>query len=167
MVANKLGKGPALDNENHPREATVAAWAKRCYFAGRGLMDRALRPHDLGSTQWYVLWHLARGGPVLQRDLGQALELERPTLSGVVATLVRKGLVRQAAPSTDQRQRCLELTTEGRALWHRLPDLQFIHEAAFGGMDTDDLEAAIRVLRAATERLQALAGEGAREGEEA
>ncbi|CDZ30159.1 MarR family transcriptional regulator [Neorhizobium galegae] len=135
---------------------SVGAWTKRCYFAGRAVMDERLRPFDLGSTQWYVLWYLANHGPSLQRDLGRALELERATLSGIITTLVRKDLIAQTANGDDQRQRVLALTTAGEALWRRLPDLSFIHEAAFGGIDEADLATTIRVLKSATERLQNL-----------
>ncbi len=38
------------------RHDAIGAWTKRCYFAGRAAMDSALRPFDLGSTQWYVLY---------------------------------------------------------------------------------------------------------------
>jgi MarR family transcriptional regulator, lower aerobic nicotinate degradation pathway regulator len=138
--------------ENH----SVGAWTKRCYMAGRAVMDAALRPYDLGSTQWYVLWHLANFGPSVQRDLSRKLELERATLSGVVTTLVRKGLVEQAADDADQRQRLLTLTEAGQNLWQRLPDLSFIREAAFGSIDASDLAVTIRVLRTATENLNAL-----------
>lgn len=134
----------------------VAAWTKRCYFAGRAVMDAALRPHELGSTQWYVLWHLATNGPSIQRDLGRVLELERATLSGIISTLVRKGLVEQTSSGKDQRQRLLTLTAAGEALWAKLPDLSFIHEAAFGGVDEAELATTVRVLQAATERLQSL-----------
>lgn len=144
---------PTYPDADHP---TVGAWAKRCYFAGRALMDATLRPHDLGSTQWYVLWHLANSGPTVQRDLGRALELERATLSGIVATLVRKNLVEQTSDGQDQRQRLLKLTVAGDTLWRELPDLTFIHEAAFGGIDQADLATTIRVLQSATDRLQSL-----------
>jgi DNA-binding MarR family transcriptional regulator len=137
-------------------DLSVGAWTKRCYFAGRALMDATLRPYDLGSTQWYVLWHLANNGPSVQRDLGRALELERATLSGIISTLVRKDLVEQTSNGEDQRQRLLTLTAAGKALWCKLPDLSFIHEAAFGGIDEDELATTIRVLQSATERLQAL-----------
>jgi DNA-binding MarR family transcriptional regulator len=119
-------------------------------------MDATLRPYDLGSTQWYVLWHLANAGPAMQRDLGRALELERATLSGIIATLVRKGLVQQTSDGKDQRQRLLTLTSSGEALWRELPDLSFIHRAAFDGIDEADLATTIRVLRLASERLRAL-----------
>ncbi|ACI58375.1 MarR family winged helix-turn-helix transcriptional regulator [Rhizobium leguminosarum] len=146
----------SVRDEREIEQLTVGAWTKRCYLAGRALMDATLRPYDLGATQWYVLWHLANAGPAVQRDLGRALELERATLSGIISALVRKGLVEQTSDERDQRQRLLTLTSSGEALWRELPDLTFIHQAAFDGIDEADLATTIRVLRSATERLQAL-----------
>ena len=138
----------------------VGAWAKRCYFAGRALMDDALRPHGLGATQWYVLHQLTQAGPTMQRELLRLLQVERATLSIVVAALVRKGLVEQAPDAVDQRQKQLRITPAGKALWDELPDLGFIHDAAFAGFSKADIETAVRVLKGATERLgQRLKGE--------
>jgi DNA-binding MarR family transcriptional regulator len=132
----------------------VGAWAKSYYFAVRAAMDSVLRPHDLGSTQWYVLHQLANDGPTMQRDLGRTLQIERATLSGIVATLVRKGLIDQVPGSQDQRQRMLRLTDAGRKLWKELPDpLAVIRAIAFDGSDAAELATAVRVLRSATQRL--------------
>ncbi|WP_233586893.1 MarR family winged helix-turn-helix transcriptional regulator [Caulobacter sp. 602-1] len=117
-------------------------------------MDSALRPHGLGATQWYVLHQLAEVGPTMQRDLVRLLEIERATLSIVIASLVRKGLVEQVADAADMRQKQLFLTPAGRALWDELPDLGFIQDVAFDGLSKSDIEIAARVLRQATERLQ-------------
>jgi len=145
-----------MPNQADDGRTSVGAWTKRCYFSGRALMDATLRPYDLGSTQWYVLWLLATHGPSVQRDVGRELGLERATLSGIISTLVRKKLVEQASSERDQRQRMLTLTAAGEALWRKLPDLSFIHEAAFGGIDPAELATTIRVLQSATERLQGL-----------
>ncbi|MFN8662346.1 MAG: MarR family transcriptional regulator [Thermomicrobiales bacterium] len=123
-------------------------------------MEAALRPYDLGATQWYVLYQLAEDGPTMQRDLLQLLQIERATLSVVVASLVRKGLVEQVADHADQRQKRLRLTDAGLTLWNELPDLSFIHTAAFEGIDDAELAIAVKVLRTATERLDQLAGKG-------
>lgn len=123
-------------------------------------MDSTLRPYDLGSTQWYVLYHLAVAGPVMQRDLVQALSIERATLSGIVATLVRKGLVAQEPDKVDQRQRLLTLTDAGKKLWDDLPDLTFIHDVAFDGIDADAIATAINVLQTATERMDKYSQKG-------
>lgn len=116
-------------------------------------MEAALRPHDLGSTQWYVLHQLANEGPIMQRDLLRMLQVERATLSAIVGTMVRKGLVEQVSDQQDQRQKLLRMTKAGMKLWKQLPDLGFIHKVAFDGIDAADIAIAIKVLRTATERL--------------
>lgn len=117
-------------------------------------MDALLRPYDLGSTQWYVLHRLVTAGPTKQRDLLTALHIEKATLSGVVATLVRKGLVEQVPDEDDQRQRLLRLSASGKRLWKKLPDpVSLILSVAFDGFTKSELEIARRVLRGATERL--------------
>jgi DNA-binding MarR family transcriptional regulator len=138
----------------NPHHGSVGSWAKRLYFASRALMDAVLRPYDLGSTQWYVLYQLANVGPTLQRDLVLQLKIERATLSSVVLTLVRKGLVEQIPDSKDQRQRMLRITASGKKLWKELPDpVALILSVAFDGVDQTELDTARRVLQAATERL--------------
>jgi len=133
---------------------SVGHWAKRCYLAGRAMMDDALRPHGIGATQWYILHHLVRAGPTMQRDLVGALQIERATVSIVVANLVRKGLVEQTSDAADQRQKMLRLTAAGATLWDKLPDLTYIRDIAFGGFSDADIETTVRVLKTATEQLQ-------------
>ena len=112
-----------------------------------------MRPYDIGSTQWYVLYQLANDGPTMQRDLGRMLQIERATLSGIVSTLVRKGLVEQTPDSADQRQRMLRITVSGLKLWDELPDLALIEAVAFDGVDAAELATVVKVLQAATQRL--------------
>ena len=124
-------------------------------------MEAALRPHELGATQWYVLHHLAHEGPTMQRDLLRMLQVERATLSVVVGELVRKGLVEQVLDQLDGRRKLLRMTGPGAALWDKLPNLEtLIHKAAFDGIDDADIAVAVRVLRTATERLDALSLKG-------
>lgn len=133
---------------------SVGACAKRLYFASRAVMDTLLRPYGLGSTQWYVLYQLANVGPTMQRDLVQMLNIERATLSGVVTTLLSKGLIAQAPDAEDQRQRILRLTRAGDKLWQALPNpAELILEVAFKGADPTEMEITRKVLQAATKRL--------------
>jgi DNA-binding MarR family transcriptional regulator len=135
-------------------QGSVGAWAKRYYFAVRATMESVLRPYGLGTTQWYVLYQLANDGPTRQRDLVRMLQIERATLSVIVTTLVRKGLVDQMPDAEDQRQRVLRITGAGMKLWEELPDpLVLIREIAFDGSDAAELATAFRVLQAATQRL--------------
>ena len=144
-----------MPDEEREQHDSVGAWAKKYHLASRALIEATLREHDLGPTQWYVLHRLVNVGPTLQRDLGQQLGVERATLSGVVATLVRKGLVHQQPYAVDQRQRLLSVTEAGRALWSRLPDpVAQTLEVSFAGVDEADLAVARRVLQAATRRIE-------------
>jgi len=147
-----------LNNSHH---GSIGAWAKRCYFAARAAMEAVLRPYGLGATQWYVLYQLAHGGPTMQRDLLRMLQIERATLSAIVAALVRKGLVEQVPDRVDQRQKLLRMTAAGAKLWGELPDLSLIHKVAFDGIDDAAIATAIRVLQTATERLNNLSQNGA------
>lgn len=149
------------DERENLKHDSVGAWAKRLYFAARAVMDSVLRPYDLGSTQWYVLHQLMNEGPTMQRDLVRMLQIERATLSGIVTTLVRKGLVDQTPDAEDQRQRILRITRKGRKLWKELPDpIALIPAGAFDGADPAELAIARRVLKAATQRLNEQISEG-------
>ncbi len=82
------------------------------------------------------------------------LQIDRATLSGVVTTLVRKGLVDQTPDTEDQRQRMLRLTRAGTKLWNELPNpIELILTVAFGDADPAELEIARRVLQTATQQL--------------
>ena len=143
-----------LDPESAP------AWVKKYYAATRAVMEDTLRPYDLGSTQWYVLWQLANNGPTAQRDLLNALQIEAATLSEVVSALVRKGFVKKTPSAEDQRQRVLTITPAGLALWRELPDpIALILKTSLGGVKKDDVATVVRVLKAATGRLQRLTEE--------
>ena len=137
-----------------PSSESISASAKKFYLTSRGLVESILREYDLGPTQYYVLYQLVNDGPTLQRDIGQVLNIERATLSSVVPTLVRKGLISQEPDAVDQRQRLIRLTDPGRKLWDELPDPIARTEAiAFAGADPAELALARRVLHDAKTRL--------------
>jgi DNA-binding MarR family transcriptional regulator len=124
-------------------------------------MDATLRPHDLGATQWSVLWQLATNGPTVQRDFLAILHVEKPTLSAVVSALVRKGFIEQTPAAADQRQRLLTITPAGLQLWQGLPDpIDLILTISFDGVDDAELATVVRVLQAATGRLTHQLAEG-------
>jgi len=143
------------DADGAAQHDSVGAWAKKYHLTSRALIESTLREHDLGPTQWYVLHHLVHVGPTLQRDLGKLLRIERATLSGVVATLVRKGLVTQTPDVLDQRQRLLSITEAGRNLWTGLPDpVALALAVSFDGADEADLAVTRRVLQDAVQKLE-------------
>lgn len=129
-------------------------WAKKYFLASRAVMESVLRPFDLGNTQWYVLLRLSQETKLSQRDLTRELDVERATLSAVIASLVRKELIEQIRDPDDQRQKTLRITPAGARLWDSLPDpVALIAEIAFADVDPGDIETMNRVLSGATRRL--------------
>jgi DNA-binding MarR family transcriptional regulator len=148
----------AYDFERHHDSA--GGWAKRFHLVNKAAMEAMLRPFDLGVTQWMVLLQLTENGPMVQGDIARALEVERATLSGVVSTLVRKGLVEQRTDAADQRRRLIALTQAGQALWAKLPDpVGDTLAIAFEGEDPDELATVGRVLSRAAQRLADAVGQ--------
>ena len=139
---------------DHLANNSAGAWAKKYFLASRDLMEATLRPYDLGSTQWYVLWVLVNHGPRMQRDFLDLLQVEKSTLSEIVSALLRKGLIEQKPASNDQRQRLLTITEVGQRLWQTLPDpLDMIVKTGFEGVSEAELATVVRVLQSATQRL--------------
>jgi DNA-binding MarR family transcriptional regulator len=97
----------------------------------------------------------------LPLPLMQMLQIDRATLSGVVTALVRKRLVAQEPHPSDLRQKVLHITASGMKLWERLPDpIELIVATAFDGVEDVDLETVVRVLHAATQRINNQLNEG-------
>lgn len=77
-------------------------------------VDRALREHGIGRSQWQVLSCLAGAGELSQRELQSLLLVEPATLTGIVDVLVEKGWVERAEAMGDRRVRMVRMTRTGR-----------------------------------------------------
>ncbi len=77
--------------------------------------DEALRPHGLSVAQLNMLVAIAFTGHISPTALGEALDLEKSTLSRNVKRLVDQGWVRVWA-AVEGRGQLLGITDEGRAL---------------------------------------------------
>jgi DNA-binding MarR family transcriptional regulator len=106
--------------------------------------DRCLAPTGLRTTQFSVLAHLDRLGPVGIGELAAALVTDRTTMGRALRPLERDGLV-AIGPGRDGRTRALRLTEAGRArleaarpYWR---EGQAAFEASFGAQESEALRA--------------------------
>jgi len=97
--------------------------AKKYFLASRAFMESVLRPYDLGTTQWYVLYLLAHDEPINQRELTRTLEIERATLSAVISALVRKGSLNKYPTPMISVRRCCSLRPLAGTYGRRFPIL--------------------------------------------
>jgi DNA-binding MarR family transcriptional regulator len=75
-----------------------------------------LKQHDLTVPMWRVLAALWHDGPSRLADLSARTAIETSTLSRLVGTLQRKGLVSRVRSDADARAVRLDLTEPGRGL---------------------------------------------------
>jgi DNA-binding MarR family transcriptional regulator len=84
--------------------------------AGRAvsqLYDQHLAAAGLRGTQYSVLAHLVRLGPVSINTLAAAMGMDRTTMGRNLLPLERDGLVEIVPSETDRRSKLLALTADG------------------------------------------------------
>jgi DNA-binding MarR family transcriptional regulator len=113
-----------------------------------------VRGHGLSPQQFWFLVAIAEreGRPLVA--LGAWLRVDPPTASRVVATLVRRGLVRVEDDLEDRRHACLCLTARGRGLAVRVRPLAERVRAAVGaGLSAGEARALRSGLRKVIENM--------------
>ncbi|MGZ8605178.1 MAG: MarR family winged helix-turn-helix transcriptional regulator [Actinomycetota bacterium] len=81
----------------------------------RHMEAKVLADDRLSWTSFVALWVLWVWGEMESRDLASAIGISRPTSTGVVTTLERRGLVQRRKSSDDGRMVRVSLTDPGRA----------------------------------------------------
>ena len=96
-------------------EACIAVRLRILARQVTSIYNRELRPHGLTIGQMNILVMAFRRAPVTQQDLGQALHLEKSTLSRDLARMCAQGWVSKAR-GDDGRATILSVTTTGERL---------------------------------------------------
>jgi homoprotocatechuate degradation regulator HpaR len=106
-----------------------------------------LREHGLTEQQWRVIRTLADCAPVDASELARRSFLLAPSLTRILQTLQKRGLVKRSSDNNDQRRSVLVLTSKGQQMFARVgPDSELRYaeiEAEFG---QDRLEALYELL---------------------
>lgn len=84
------------------------------------LARRSQSEGGIGSAQYSAIAVLHTDAPLSLVELARRERVSHPTMSRVVAALVRQGLVARVANPEDGRSRLLALTDDGRALYERI-----------------------------------------------
>ena len=88
---------------------------------------------------------LARG-PMSMRELADALGIDPPNATVVVAGLEAQGLARRRPHPTDGRAKLVEATAEGKDLARRADDILATPPETLSALDPADLETLRRIL---------------------
>lgn len=111
-------------------------------------LEAALAPHDVTPRQWSALATLwARDGIALSTLAGE-IGADRPTVSGLIGRMEKKGLVRRVPDEEDGRSFRVFLTEAGWELKKVLPPLaDRVNEEALGLLTSDERNLVMRALQ--------------------
>lgn len=115
-----------------PSDALTSAWRELLdrHARAHGALERALKDHDLGVSEFEVLDRLATvqsGDQKRMQEIGKAVHLSQSALSRVVARLEADGLATRGMCSEDRRGIYVCITDAGR---ERLDAARPSHRAA-------------------------------------
>jgi MarR family transcriptional regulator, organic hydroperoxide resistance regulator len=120
-----------------------------CYQQLRSLTYKEFLGHGLELTpeQWIVLVQLWKNDRQSQSALSELTLRDRPTMSRIIDTMEKSGLVERVVDAQDARSRLVKLTRRGRSLQERLvPVAKQLVERLEQGIAESDLETTHRTL---------------------
>lgn len=128
------------------------------YAASREVIKR-YRPHldalGLTYTQYIVLLVLWEHGTISVRDLGRRLYLDSGTLTPVLKTLEKAGLITRRRSTQDERVLMITLTPAGMSLQEKAQEIPAVIRESLG-LDETELQTLMQLLK----KLLVATGEG-------
>jgi DNA-binding MarR family transcriptional regulator len=134
----------------------LAYWANRFTEVARRAMYRAFREHEVEITpeQWMVLVTLWQRGPSSQRAIAERVDRDAPTMSRIIDSMSRAGLVERRPDSADGRSVQIALTRRAKDLKPILvPVVEKLVADLEAGVPAADLEVTRRTLMRLVENL--------------
>jgi DNA-binding MarR family transcriptional regulator len=114
----------------------------------RNMESKVLADDRLSWTSFVVLWVLWVWGEMESRDLAAAVGISRPTSTGVVGTLERRGFVQRSRSAEDGRMVRVSLTRTGtRRIEELFPRFNAEEVAVTAHLSVEDQEQLARTLR--------------------
>ncbi|WP_138494446.1 MarR family winged helix-turn-helix transcriptional regulator [Paenibacillus pinistramenti] len=117
-------------------------------------LNKKLNEYELTATQWAVLRDLhnqemlpEEARTITPAHVAERLLADRPTISGVIDRLSKKGLLRIERNPADRRSQLLFLTPEAGSIFPRLvQDTDITLEQALQGLSAEQIKQAKEVL---------------------
>jgi len=113
----------------------------------RTTFDRRAKSIGLTRSQWWVLTHLYRRDGLVQAELAEILEIERPTLGRLLDRLEAKGWLRREPDPNDRRVKRVYLTDEVKPAMKSLRRIAAdLRQQALDGLNEKEREHLVDIL---------------------
>ena len=104
---------------------------------------------DMSFGRARAIRRLARR-PMSMREFADAMDIDPPNATVLVADLEAQGLARRTPHPTDGRAKVVEATRKGKALARRANEILATPPAALSELDADDLQTLRQILESLT-----------------
>lgn len=120
----------------------------------RTLFDARVRTHGLTLSRARLLMHLANTEGATQTELADALEIEQPSIVGLLDALEKMGFIERRAVEGDRRARAIYLTDAARSEAGQILGFACeLRKQVLKGVEEKDLKIATRVLMQVTQNI--------------
>ena len=114
----------------------------------RGAIEERLKKYGLTAPQWAVLARLTEEDGLNHSEICRRLFFDKPTITGIVGRLEKKGLVKRLKETKDRRVVAVHLTGKGKSLMEKLPSFaDEVNRAASRGLKPGEADALKDALR--------------------
>lgn len=113
----------------------------------KGFQRRTMREACLTPAQYFILSLLWEKDRMPFKDLAAASLTSRPTITGIVDTLEKKGLVTREPNPDDRRSLLVSLTEKGRILRQATPTLETIFTSCCSSLTLSETQQLINLLQ--------------------
>jgi DNA-binding MarR family transcriptional regulator len=153
LSMNHQACDPALENES------LGFLVRSAYRAFTRSLNGKLAAHDIPTSNWSALRVLWRQDGCSQVELAERLHVEKPSLTPVLVSLKRKGLVTLSRNAEDKRKTIILLTPKGRNLKNTIfPLADAVNREATAGLGRDEVIQIKYLLSTVIENLKSTEG---------
>lgn len=112
----------------------------------RRIQNKSTKKTNLTSPQFMVLRMLWDKDGQPFKDLASGSCCSRPTITGIIDALVKKGLVKRVSNPEDRRSMLVKLTSTGKKQETSSPTIDDIFAACCGGLSAEEMKTLVVLL---------------------
>jgi len=129
-------------------EASIGYWVTISALAFRRALNEELSPHGITFRQSQVLGWLVLEGDLSQTELAARMEVEPPTLAGIIDRMEAAGWVLRHGCDQDRRRKIIRVEPAAEPVWEKIAECaRRIRSIAAEGLSEEQREQLQELLR--------------------
>lgn len=131
-------------------EASVGYWVTISSIAFRRALNEELAPLGITHRQMQVLAWLVHKGEMSQCEMACCMDIEAPTLAGIIDRMEVAGWVQRIGCADDRRKKLLQIKPAAIPVWEQIAEcarkVRMLATAGMSEMETDQLRRMLQLV---------------------